>query len=165
MIPETDEYLSFLMGADAIADHVLTSLGVKLVNGAGTPFRGLLIPAGSLPAYKALIREKLTPGFWTDILGRREVLFIFKLKDNTIRELTLSDATRSEIARLCSSLNNDPIEKTSDVLRYLASNAFYTELIEAFHAQNAGRPTRASTASATPVRNPPGSRRRRIYKV
>jgi hypothetical protein len=136
MIPESHEYLSFLMGADAIADDELTSLGIKIVKGAGTPFRGLLIPEGSLPAYKGLIREKLTPGFWNDILGRREILFMFKLKDNTIRELELSEATRSEIARLCSSLNNDPIEKTSAMPRYLAGNPYYRELIEAFHAQS-----------------------------
>jgi len=133
MIPGSDEYLSFLMGADTITDAALTSLEIKLVHGAGTSFRGLLIPVASLPAYKVLVREQLTPGFWNEILGRHEILFIFKLKDNTIRELTLSGATRSEIAHLCSSLNNDPIEKTSNVLRYLASNPFYTELIEAFH--------------------------------
>jgi hypothetical protein len=132
MIPDQREYLSFLMGADAIADHELTDLGVKILKGAGTPFRGLLIPGGSLPAYTALIREKLTPGFWNDILGRK-ILFIFKLKDSSVRELALSDATRPEIARLCSSLNNDPIEKTSDMPRYLAGNPFYREAIEAFH--------------------------------
>lgn len=134
MIPEPDEYLSFLMGADAIADHGLSDLGVKILSGAGTPFRGLLIPRGSLSSYRALVREKLTPGYWNDILGRQDILFVFKLGDRTIRELTLSEATRAEIARLCSSLNKDPIEKTSDLPRYLAGNSFYRELVEAFHS-------------------------------
>lgn len=133
MIPEPHDYISFLMGADAISDEELADLGVTILKGAGTPFRGLLVPGGSLPAYKALIREKLTPGFWNDILGRHEVLFVFKLKDGSVRELALSDATRPEIARLCSSLNNDPIEKTSDMPRYLAGNPFYREAIDAFH--------------------------------
>lgn len=35
MIPEPHEYLSFPMGADAIADQDLTSLGVKIPHGAG----------------------------------------------------------------------------------------------------------------------------------
>ena len=135
MIPKAHEYVSFLMGADAIADQELTALGVKILNGAGTPFRGLLVPEDSLPAYQALVREKLTSGYWNDLVGREEVLFIFKLKDNTIRELTLSEATRSEIAELCSSLNNDPIEKTSDMPHYLSGNPFYREAIEAFHDQ------------------------------
>lgn len=134
MIPEPNEYLSFLMGADAITDHELTALGVEILKGAGSPFRGLLIPGGSLPAYKALVREKINPGFWNDILGRQEILFIFKRADGTIEELALSEATRPEIALLCSSLNKDPIEKTSDMPRYLAGNPFYRDVIEAFHS-------------------------------
>jgi hypothetical protein len=135
MIPESGEYLSFLMGADAIGDAELTALGVEIVRGAGSPFRGLLIPEASLSAYKKLVREKLTAGFWNDILGRQSVYFIFKLADGTVREFTLSEDTRSEIARFCSSLNKDPIEKTSDMPRYLAGNPFYRELIEEFHAR------------------------------
>jgi len=136
MIPGPHEYLSFLMGADGIADHELRDLGVKILEGAGKPFRGVLVPEDSLSAYKALVREKITPGYWNDILGRHEILFIFKLGDGTIRELTLSETTRSEIAHLCSSLNKDPIEKTSDVRQYLAGNPFYRDLIEAFHRES-----------------------------
>ena len=134
MIPEADEYLSFLMGADAISDGELTQLGIRIEQGAGSPFRGLLIPAASLGAYKTLVREKITPGFWNDIVGRQAIFFIFKLADGTVRELALSEATRYEIAQLCSSLNKDPIGKTSDMPRYLSSNPFYRELIAAFHA-------------------------------
>ena len=134
MIPKPHDYLSFLMGADAIGDERLTSLGVTILRGGGSPFRGILVPEKSLAAYKTLVREKLTPGFWNDILGRDEVFFIFKLADGTVRELTLSEDTRSEIAHLCSSLNKDPIEKTSDTFRYLAGNPFYRELIEAFYS-------------------------------
>jgi hypothetical protein len=134
MIPEPGEYLSFLMGADSIADSELANLGVEIIKGAGTPFRGLRIPQSSLSAYKALVRAKLTPGFWNDILDQQEILFIFKLTDGTIRELKFSEATRTEIAQLCSSLNNDPVEKTSDLPRYLAGNPFYRDLVEAFHS-------------------------------
>src|SRR5574338_163463 len=47
MVPGQHDYLSFLMGADAISDHELTDLGVKILKGASTPFRGLLVPGGS----------------------------------------------------------------------------------------------------------------------
>jgi len=133
MIPEADEYLSFVKGAAAIPDEELVDLGIKVVQGAGSPFRGLLIPGGSLDAYKALVREKLTPGFWNDIAGRQEILFVFKLADGTVEEFTYSEANRDQIVRRCTSLNNDPIEKTSDLLRYLAGNPFYRELLVAFH--------------------------------
>ena len=134
MIPGPHEYLSFLMGAGAIADHELTNLGIEILQGAGSASRGLLIPASSVAGYRALVREKITPGFWNDIVGQQDILFTFKLADGTVKELALSEATRSEIARLCSSLNRDPLEKTSDMPRYLAGNPFYRELIGAFHA-------------------------------
>jgi hypothetical protein len=47
MIPGPQEYLSFLMGADAIADDELTNLGIKILQGARSAFRGILIPARS----------------------------------------------------------------------------------------------------------------------
>jgi hypothetical protein len=134
VIPEPHEYLSFLMGADAISDDELARLGIDVLEGAGSPFRGLLIPERSLAAYRELVRQKITPGFWNDIVGRHHVLFIFKLADGTLRELELSEGTRSEIAQLCSSLNQDPIEKTSDMPRYLSGNPLYREVMDAFHA-------------------------------
>src|SRR4030095_10038377 len=99
MIPEASEYLSFLMGADAIADHELTSLGVKIPKGAGSTFRSVLVPEGGPSGYKALIRETVAPGHWNDIFGRQEILFSFKLADSTLRELKLSEATRSVVWR------------------------------------------------------------------
>jgi len=136
MIPEAHEYLSFLMGAASISDDELNNLGIKILQGAGSPFRGVLIPGGSLEAYKTLVREKINPGFWNDIVGRQQILFVFKLADGTVEEFTYSEANRNRIASLCTALNKDPIEKTSDLLRYLAGNPFYRELIVAFH--NAG---------------------------
>ena len=138
MIPEAHEYLSFLMGAAAISDGELDNLGIRVVQGAGSPFRGLLIPGGSLDEYKTLVREKIKPGFWNDIVGRHEILFLFKLADGTVAEFTDSEANREQIARLCTALNKDPIEKTSDLPRYLAGNPFYRELMVVFH--DAGNP-------------------------
>jgi len=134
VIPEPHEYLSFLMGAAAITDADLTERGVTILERHGAAARGLLIKAVSLPAYSALLREKLSPGFWNEIVGRQEILFIFKLADGTLRQLAYSEATSSQIARLCSTLNDDPIETTSDVPRYLAGNPLYRDLIAAFYA-------------------------------
>ena len=134
MIPEAHEHLSFLMGADAITDDELTNLGVKILERYGSAARGLLVPAASLSLYSALVRERLTAGFWNEIVGRQQILFIFKLPDGTVSEVALSEATSSEIAQLCSSLNGDPIEKTSDLPRYLSGNLLYGELIAAFYA-------------------------------
>jgi hypothetical protein len=134
VIPEAHEHLSFLMGADAITDDALTNLGVKILERYGSASRGLLVPAASLSLYSALVRERLSAGFWNEIVGRQQILFIFKLPDGTVREVAVSEATSSEIAQLCSSLNGDPIVKTSDLPRYLSGNPLHEELIAAFYA-------------------------------
>lgn len=67
MIPEPQDYLSFLMGAESIADDELTGLGITILKGTRTSSRQLLIPGSSLPAYKALVRERLALGYWNEI--------------------------------------------------------------------------------------------------
>lgn len=133
MIPAPHEYLSFLMGASTISDEELSCLGIEIVDRFRSGIRGLLISRASLLAYRDLVREKIEPGFWNDIVGRTEIFFLFKLPDGTVEELTYSAGNREEIGRLCAELNKDPIEKTSDVPRYLAENPFYRELMVTFH--------------------------------
>ena len=58
MVLGPEDYLSILMGADGISDSELTDLGVQILEGVGTRLRKLLIPGGSLPAYKALVPRK-----------------------------------------------------------------------------------------------------------
>ncbi len=121
------------MGAQAISDEELTRLGVEIAQRIGTGIRGLLVPDRSLQAYRELIRLKLTAGFWNETVGRSAIFFQFKLDDNTLTEFAYSAANREEIARLCSKLNSDPLEKTSDIPRYLAGNPFYRELMMMHH--------------------------------
>ncbi len=133
MIPESNEYLSFLMAAPDISDEELNRCGIEVVETFGSGIRGLLIPGHSLPAYKALIRERMKFGFWNEMVGQDEMIFLFKLPDGTFKELHYSEKTRDEIARLCTDLNKDPIERTSDMPRYLAGNPFYREVAIRFH--------------------------------
>ena len=134
MIPEPHQYVSFLMGAAAIADADLTGIGVTILQGAGSGARDLLVPASGLARYAALVREGLAPGFWNEIVGREQIRFLFKLPDGTVRDLVLSPQTTPEIARLCSALNGDPIEQTSEVPRYLAGNPLYRDVVAEFHS-------------------------------
>ena len=137
MIPGSGQYISLLMGAPGVSDVELTALGVEVIDRFGADVRGLLVPAGSLRAYQQLVREKLEPGFWNDLVGPNEIVFLFKLRDGTLVELTLSESNRREIARLCSSLNGDPIEKTSDLPAYFAANPFYREAMVEYYGVNA----------------------------
>jgi hypothetical protein len=131
VIPELNEYLSFLMGVDTITDDDLTDVGVKILRRHGAAARELLVPSASLASYTSLVRERLNAGFWNEIVGSQQILFIFKLADGTVVELALAESTAPQIAQLCSSLNGDALEKTSDVLGYLAKNSLYRDLIAA----------------------------------
>jgi hypothetical protein len=121
------------MGAPGISDEELDRLGIEVVHRAGSGIRGLLVPGAGLEAYKDLVREKLEPGFWNDIVGRDEIFFLFKWADGGVEEFTYSSESREEIARRCTELNEDPIERTSDLPRYLAANPFYRDLMLTFH--------------------------------
>jgi hypothetical protein len=134
MIPGPHEYLSFLMAAPGISDEELGLTGIEVVEALSSGTRGLLIPGHRLPAYRALVREKLKRGFWNEMVGRDEMFFLFKLQDGTLKEFRYSAETRDEIARLCTELNKDPIERTSDMPNYLAGNPFYREVAVQFYA-------------------------------
>jgi hypothetical protein len=133
VIPGPHRYVSFLKGLPAITDGDLTGIGVTILREHGSVGRDLLVPASSLVRYSALVRERLRPGSMNEIVGREQILFIVKLPDGAVRDLVLDEGTAPEIARLCSALNDDVIEATSDVPRYLARNPLYREVTAAFH--------------------------------
>ena len=78
---------------------------------------------------RATLDEGLDPGYWNEVAGRDEIFFTFKLKDGTLQELAYPMDGLEEISRLCSELNGDPLERTSDIPRYLAGNRFYRDLM------------------------------------
>ncbi|MBI4032718.1 hypothetical protein HY374_03370 [Candidatus Berkelbacteria bacterium] len=122
-------YLSYLMGAEQIEDQELEALGVTIVGHAGHGNRKLKIPSQRVDDYRILIKEKMTPGFWNEFLDERAIHFIFKLKDHTVKEFTLSPDNEREIDTLCAQLNNEPPDKTANVYRYIADNDFYHDFM------------------------------------
>jgi len=54
------------------------------------------------------------------------------MTDGEIKEYEYKEENRLEIAQLCSQLNGDPLEKTTQLLEYLAENAFYTDVVVNF---------------------------------
>ena len=133
MTPRSGEYISMLMGAPTLSEAELRSAGVRILGRYGESLLGLLVPRDSIPAYKKLVRQRLQPGFWNDLVSPEEILFVFKLRDGTLKEFVLSDANRQEIARLCSDLKGDPLERTSDLPSYFAANPFYRDVMVAHH--------------------------------
>lgn len=121
-------YLSYLMGAEDILDKELESLNVEIVKTDGQS-RMLKVPQESLSQYIELIKEKLSNGFWNEIIGEEEIIFIFKFKYGEVKEIKLSKETEAEIDKLCAEFNSEPPDKTANVFKYLSENDFYHDFM------------------------------------
>jgi len=122
-------YLSYLMGAEEIQDKELEDLHIEIVGKTESGSRKLKVPHEHLSAYIELVKDKLTKGFWNEIVGSEEIIFIFKFKDGTIKEFKLSAENESEIGKLCKEFNNEPPGKTDIVYKYLSENEFYHDFM------------------------------------
>lgn len=125
----TSPYLSFLLGAPSLSDEELLRLGIEIAERRGRSVRCLRIPPEVVPCYLELVAAKLEPGYWNEAVGEREILFVFKLEDGAVRQYTYSRDTEPEIAALCARLNGEPPERTRNVLKYLATNAYYRDAL------------------------------------
>lgn len=121
--------LSFLMAGKDIQDQELKDLGIEVVEKDLDDDRKLKIPPEKQSAYLNLVKSKLAPGFWNEVVSDKEIIFIFKFKDGAIKQLTLSPETEKEISELCTQFNNDPIEKTKNVYKYISENSFYHDFM------------------------------------
>src|SRR3989344_2293331 len=113
-------YLSYLMGADNITNGDITALSIEIVEIKKDGDRTLKIPENKLSLYIELIKTKLEKGFWNEIVGAKEIIFIFKFKDGSIKEYRLSPANEEEIDKLCTEFNHEPPEKTLNVYKYIS---------------------------------------------
>lgn len=116
------------MGADGIQDSQLENLGIKIEKTDGGD-RKLTIPTEKLGEYIELVKSGLNPGFWNEIVGVKEIIFIFKFKDGSIKEYKLSPENESEIDKLCAEFNNEPPDKTANVYKYISENKFYHDFM------------------------------------
>lgn len=127
-------YLSYLMGAENIKDNDLIGLGVSIEETKSDGDRCLKIPAENLPQYIQLIKDKLNNGFWNEVVGEQEVIFLFKFKDGSSEEYRLSLENEQEIDKLCAEFNNEPPEKTANVYKYISDNKFYHDFMMEYYA-------------------------------
>ncbi|MCC7004895.1 hypothetical protein IT397_03190 [Candidatus Nomurabacteria bacterium] len=124
-----DFYLSFLMGAPTITNNDLRIINVGIERQDPDGDRGLRVAKKDIAKYIELVKEKLSPGFWNEIVGGKEIIFIFKFKDGSVKEYKLSPENEKEISKLCSEFNGDSEEKTANVYKYISGNKFYNEFM------------------------------------
>jgi len=121
--------LSYLMGGENIQDKELEDLGVKIADRNLEGDRMLKISEKELARYVELIKTKLVNGFWNEIIGANEIVFIFKFKDGSIKEYKLSPDNEQEIDKLCAEFNNESSDKTANVYKCIADNKFYHDFM------------------------------------
>lgn len=122
-------YLSYLMGAENITDTDLTDLGINIAEKTESGDRKLKIPKEVIEKYKDLIKEKLTYGFWNEFLDENAIYFIFKFKNEDIKEYTLSLENEQEIDEICVEFNKETSDKNTNVYKYISENDFYHDFM------------------------------------
>lgn len=122
------------MGASGVQDSDLEALDIEITEKDADGDRKLKIPTVNLSAYLSLVKSGLNSGFWNEVIGLEEIIFVFKFKDRTIKEYKLSLETEAEIDKLCAEFNNEPPDKTANVYKYLSENKFYRDFMIEYYA-------------------------------
>lgn len=132
-------YLSYLMGADKITNDDLLGLDIKIIETRESGSRKLEIPEKSIENYKKLICDKLNAGFWNEIVGQKEIFYIFRFPDSSVKTFTLSVENEPEVDALCAKFNNEPAGKTANVYKYLSENDFYHDVMLKYYVDLVNR--------------------------
>ena len=122
------------MGAEKIEGKDLIDLGISIEETMADGDRTLKIPEEKIGQYIDLIKAKLNNGFWNEVIGEKEIIFIFKFKDGSTKEYKLSPENEQEVDKLCAELNNEPPDKTANVYKYISDNKFYHDFIMKHYA-------------------------------
>ena len=133
------ERLCYLLGAEVVTDNELETLGIEVAGKTDSGSRMLKIPEQSLSQYVRLIKAKLTKGFWNEIVGPKDILFIFRFKDGHTEEFAISPKNEQQIDKLCAEFNDEPPEKTANVYKYISDNDFYHDFMLEHYADMINR--------------------------
>lgn len=122
------------MGGKHISDSDLQGLEIQIVGAHATGDRELKISDEKLADYRSLVKEKLERGFWNEIIGETQILFIFKSDHGALQELELSPPTEKEIDTLCATFTNEVPDETPNVYKYISENSFYHDFMMKHYA-------------------------------
>jgi len=127
------------MGAEKIQDKELEDLSIKIKDRTSDDDRMLVIPDNKLSQYIELVKSKLTNGFWNEIIGQKEIVFIFKFQDGHIKEYKLFPKNEGKIDKLCAEFNDEESDATANVYKYISENKFYHDFMMKYYADMINR--------------------------
>lgn len=108
---------SYVMGIENIEFLKLNNIEIKSFGkNYGVTFSDELIEL-----YEEFICGALQNGFWNEYLGK-EIVFIFKFKDGTVKKFILNDENENEILKLCCDFAQCEF---SSIMNMLKENEFY----------------------------------------
>lgn len=87
---------------------------------------GISFPDNKSRIFEEYIYENLQNGFWNEYLGK-EIVFIFKFKDGSVKRYVLNNYNEKEILNLCEKFANCKFESIDKMLK---DNSFYREKIQ-----------------------------------
>lgn len=117
------------MGAEQIQDTEITTLNIEIKGKTDNGSRMLKIPEAKLSQYIKLVKDRLTNGFWNEVVGEQQIIFVFKFSDGSTKEYKLSLENEREIDTLCAQFNNESSDKTANVYKYISENDFYHDFM------------------------------------
>lgn len=117
------------MGGKDITNEDLVALGVVIEKKDEDGDRSIRIEEERLGEYIELVKSKLTAGFWNEIIGESEIIFIFKLKNGSIKEYRLSPENEQKIDDLCAEFNDEEKNENANVYKYISGNKFYHDFM------------------------------------
>lgn len=129
VVVKDDYYYSCLVGGEQISDADLLALGIEIVERGTDGGRNLVIPKSSISNYQKLIKSKLEPGYWNEVVGST-IEFVFKPIDGTeCICLCLEESTEMQIKHLCAQYAKSDEVLGASIYRYLSNNTFYKDLL------------------------------------
>lgn len=109
---------SYVMGIDNIETLKQNNIEIEQF---GNHY-GITFSDEKIEAYEKFIYQSLQNGFWNEYLGK-EIVFIFKFKDGTIKKFVLDNDNEKEILNLCCNFAECNF---SSIMEMLRDNEFYS---------------------------------------
>jgi hypothetical protein len=121
------------MGANNISNENLKHLNIDILGEKPSGSRKLQIKSENINDYFELISKSLNNGFWNEVVSPTQIIFGFKFKDGSFKKIFLNPKTEKQISELCTEFNNDPIQKTSNVYKYISENELYAPILNKYY--------------------------------
>lgn len=128
--PNPEMARTYIMVQKNISQEDILSLGGITKRVADNGHLCVEFPVSKAKEFEELIIKKMEPGFWNEYLTNKEVVFIFKHKDNKIERFVLGEDNGHKICMLGNEFNGQPKPSEYEtVWQWLENNSWYAPIV------------------------------------